>query len=308
MRSPFASRLEQALRKKESVEAFVTNLQRLKDSGSVNPEQYRSMMQGYNRDLAEISKELTELRATIARELETDQIELADQREELGKLDVRLKVGELQQAQFDRAARPIHKRIQVLEENVQLCGRLQAATTAAELAPLTGHSANAPRTAGRFGRPASWLPEREAFTDFVSIEEMTTPRFKALGFFSGILLLVSVLAKWVSSEKWASVSGSDISAWLLIIGLLGAAGAIYGSLLAQPKVRGFLHLVVAGLGIVVLLAAGSTLRAETVQIDLGGMNLRMPGGAVTYRSGFYLYLISLALMIYYGLSEYNSED
>lgn len=305
-----ARRLADTLRKKEDIESFQTNLRRLKEEGTVDQGHYNRMMETYNGNLQAMAEELSELQLEMSRELESGERELTALREELTKLEVRMKVGELAQPQFNRSSRPIQKRIQTLVENNELCMRLREAKSSADLEPLLGRRAAKPASINQMVRnPSSLLPEHEAFTDFTSIEEMTTPRLKALGLLGGTLLLIGVLAKWISSENWAPISGADISIWLLFVGLLGAAGAIYASLLARSRARGFLHLVIAAFAALVALIVRLTYNLDKVVIKLGGgTTVSMGREALHYREGVYLYILAIALMFYYGIRETRLGD
>jgi hypothetical protein len=309
MSAVLARRLGETLQTKERAEGYKANLQRLKAEGTVNEENYNRMLQGYEKSLVDASRELTEVRVSISQELERSERELAALREEVAALQVRRNVGELSQPQFERMSRPLEKRIQALEAHRDVCARLQVANSTADL-PSTNSRASTvvPGKTMLGGRQIS-IPERAAFTEFSSVEEMTTPRFKALGLASGILLLISVLAKWIGSEKWATIAGADVSIFLLVVGLLGAAAAVYSSLLIQPQARGFLHLGVATLGILVFLGVLLTFSFKSVAVfDLGGASIQMERGAVHFREGFYLYLVALAGMIYYGYKETKVEN
>ena len=309
MRTMLARRLEEALRKKERAEGFKANLQRLQAEGAVNQESYNRMLEGYEKSLADASKELNEMGVLIAREIESNERESAALREELAGLAVRRNVGELSQPQFERASRPLEKRLQALEANRDLCGRLQLAKSTIDL-PSSSDRASAARTGKAvFSGRQITIPDSAAFTEFSPIEEMATPRFKVVGLASGILLLISVLAKWVSSDKWATIAGADVSVWLLAIGLSGAIAAVYASLLIQPQARGFVHLAVAAAGILVLLGVLLTFSFRSVSIfQLGGASIEIPRGMVRFREGFYLYLAALAGMIYYGIKETKAEQ
>jgi hypothetical protein len=306
MSAVLARRVEETLRKKESAESYKANLQRLQAEGAVTQENYSRMLQGYDKNLADASKELNELAALISREIERNERELAGLRQELAALEVRRNVGELNQAQFERTSRPLEKRIHVLEASRDLCLKLQRAKSRADLpspgsrlpAVLQGRSA--------LGGRHTWIPEWGAFSEFSSIEEMTTPRSKVVGLASGLLLLLSVLANWISYEL--TIAGSDVSAWLLFVGLLGAVAAIYGSLLVQPRARGFLHLAVATLGLLVVFGVLLTLTFKDVSVfQLGGTKIQIGRRVLHFREGFYLYLLALAGMIYYGYKEMTAE-
>ena len=304
MSAILARRLEETLRKKETAEGYKANLQRLQAEGTVNQENYSRMLEGYDKSVIEASKELNELAVLISEEIRKNERELAGVREELARLQVRRNVGELNDRDFERSARPLERRIQALEAGRDLCTQLQLAKHSADLpsaARRTPAAAGAkPLLAGRHIA----IPDAAAFTELSTVEEMTTPRFKAVGLASGILLLVSVLAKWVSSDVRATIAGADVSAWLLLVGVLGVAAAIYASLLVQPQARGFLHLAVAALGLIVFVGVLLAFNFKSVTvIELGGTTIQMDRGTIRFREGFYLYVIAIAAMAYYGYRE-----
>jgi hypothetical protein len=308
MSAILARRLEETLRKKETAEGYKANLQRLQAEGTVNQQDYARMLEGYDKIVIDASKELNELGVLISEEIRKNERELAAVQEELARLQVRRNVGELNDRDFERSSRPLERRIQALEASRELCAKLQLAKRTADLpsAGSRGPAVSGSRTVAG-GRQIS-IPEPAAFTELSTIEEMTTPRFKALGLASGILLLVSVLAKWVSSNVSATIAGSDVSAWLLVVGVAGAAAAIYASLLAQPRARGLLHLGVAAIGLIVFLGVMLAFNFKSVTvIELGGTTIQMGRGTIRFREGFYLYLAAIVAMAYYGYKEATSD-
>ena len=302
MSAILARRLEETLRKKETAEGYKANLQRLQAEGTVNQENYVRMLEGYDKSVGEASKELNELAVLISEEIRKSERELATLREELARLQVRRNVGELNDRDFERSSRPLERRIQGLEASRELCAKLQLAKGTADLP-----SRRTPAVGGTkpvlAGRQIS-IPDAGAFTELSTIEEMTTPRFKAVGLASGILLLISVLAKWVSSDVSPTIAGADVSAWLLLVGVVGAAAAIYASLLVHPQARGFLHLAVAAIGLIVFIGVLLAFNYKSVTvIELGGTTIQMGRGAIRFREGFDLYILAIAAMTYYGYQE-----
>ena len=309
MSAILARRLEETLRKKETAEGYRANLQRLQAEGTVNAENYSRMLEGYDRSVTDASKALSELAVLIAEEIGKSERELAGLREELARLQVRRNVGELNDRDFERSARPLERRIQALEASRDLCAKLQVARRTADLPRTNTRTAGATAGSPIFASRRISIPDSAAFTQFSPIEDMTTPRFKALGLAGGILLLISVLAKWVSSDVSATIAGSDVSRWLLVVGFVGAAVGIYGSLLVLPRARGLLHLGVAAIGLIVFVGVLLAFNYKSVTvIELGGTTIQMGRGTIRFREGFYLYLVAIAAMAYYGFKEATSES
>jgi hypothetical protein len=309
MSAILARRLEEALRRKETAESYKANLQRLQAEGTVNPENYARMLEGYDRSVTEASRELSELGVLIAEEIRKSERELAGARDELARLQVRRNVGELNDRDFERSARPLERRIHALEASRELCAKLQVAKGTVDLPSTNTRTVGGTAGTSIFGSRQIAIPDSAAFTQFSSIEEMTTPRLKALGLASGMLLLISVLAKWVSSDVSATIAGSDVSRWLLVVGFVGAAVGIYGSLLVLPRARGLLHLGVAAIGLIVFVGVLLAFNYKSVTvIELGGTTIQMGRGTIRFREGFYLYLVAIAAMAYYGFKEATSES
>jgi hypothetical protein len=309
MSAILARRLEETLRKKETAEGYKANLQRLQAEGTVNQENYTRMLESYDKSVIEASKELSELAVLISEEIRKNERELAAAREELARMQVQRNVGELNDRDFERSSRPLERRIQALEASRDLCAKLQLAKRSADVPSASNRTVATARGKRVFAGRQISIPDSTAFTQFSSIEEMTTPRFKVLGLASGLLLLISVLAKWVSSSVPGPVSGSHVSAWLVVVGLLGLVAAIYASLLVQPRARGFVHLGVAATGLLVFVGVLFTFNPKWATVaEVGGTSIQLARGAFHLREGFYLYLLALAGMLYYGYMETKAES
>ena len=303
-----AKNLHQALLQKEKTEGFQTNLLKLRDAGSVGQDQYDLLVQQYQGSLTQLASETATLRVAILQEVEGLRGEVEAQRQELSRLDVRFKVGELPLKTLQRASKKLSKRVQRLEARIAVSKRLLEAKSAAEVAQCLATRSGRSGGATLAERAAAGVPQASAFSTFTgSWDDMTTPRASIVAATGGFVLLVSVFLRWIAVPELASFPMWDVSGWLLTVGILGGILAVGSGLLAEPRARGFLH---TGVGIVALLSLPAVMLLRYLATDtsgpLGELHEavgRAAWNAIVLREGFYFYLVSVVLLVLGGIRE-----
>ena len=87
--------LPAALAKKDEVEGFLSNLEKLKADGSITEEQYTIAREEYQQRLTTAIREINRIKNELGKQLEANQRDIERREWELGKLEARYKTGEL---------------------------------------------------------------------------------------------------------------------------------------------------------------------------------------------------------------------
>jgi ElaB/YqjD/DUF883 family membrane-anchored ribosome-binding protein len=88
-------RLIQEFALKDEVENYINNLNKLKEDGSVSEEQFAEMKEEYDQRLSAVKTEITGIKNELKKQLEAKQREKETYEWEIGRLEVKYKVGEL---------------------------------------------------------------------------------------------------------------------------------------------------------------------------------------------------------------------
>jgi hypothetical protein len=308
--------LAKAFAVKDAVESFLSNLNKLKADGSIAEGQYATLKAEYEQRLNAATSEITQIKTVFKKQLETAKRDVGIYKIELGRLEVKYKVGELPLNKYQGSDRKLRATIEGLEANVTELNRLIAAKNSADIiAPTKRPGAAAPKlptTAKKAAPvkeiklPKTKLPKTRmaalpSLARAVPSEEgLLRPRTKIAALVGGALLLISVFLPWIAaSEKLGkglgSESGMGVSMIIGAAGIIGGLVAIGSAFFPSPKARSAVQIVMAVLALAVLPAI-----VLTGILPLLSEYFR---SLVVIRQGPYVYIIAAILLIITGSLE-----
>jgi len=222
---------------------------------------------------------------------------------ELERLSLRFKVGEIPLEKYQSSDRKLRKRIGKIQAEITELEKLLRANSSSDIGILP----TKPRKTGARGEGFS-IPEASSFTTFISsLEEVKSPRTRLLALAGALFLFISVFMPWASAEAFGfsiSVSGLDLSGHLgaagIICGLLGIAAAF----LAESEARGFVHILVGTIPLIVLLIVNLFSSSSLEEFgEYGKLIEGMIKGLITTREGFVFYIMAAIAVICGGVFE-----
>ena len=122
-----------ALSKKEKVELFLANLDKLKAEETVDNAMYQDLKAEYTTMLEKIRNEIKSVRANLRKEFDRKASELETLQKENDLLEARFSVGEIRAEAYRRQMRPLKPRIEQLRKEVPRFRTLLNATSTSEL-------------------------------------------------------------------------------------------------------------------------------------------------------------------------------
>lgn len=137
------SRLIEALTEKERVEGFLIKLARLRAEGGIAEDQYASTMADYDQRLSAAEAQVEEIRNELREQLEDNQQQMEACRQEMARLEIRHKVGELPPQSYQSTQQGTQARLAQLEANGERLRRNIEARFAADVEALPGAPAPA---------------------------------------------------------------------------------------------------------------------------------------------------------------------
>ena len=135
------NKLREAFSRKEQAERLLSNLENLKQEGTLDDAQYQSMKNDYAQKLVEASTEIEKIKDEINTELKAKQRELSSYNQELENLEVRFKVGELTEDTYRKAAQKAKDTIEKTQSKVSELQKLLEATSSSDAGGYTEASA-----------------------------------------------------------------------------------------------------------------------------------------------------------------------
>ena len=297
-------RLVELFAAKDEAESLLANLEELKVSGAISERQYTTLRDEYEQRLNAATSEIVQIRSVLKKQLETAKRDLETYKFELGRLEVKHKVGELPLNKYQSSERKLRAAIEQLESTTGELKRLVDAKSSSDIGAPSAKKAAAgkeiklPKTKKMPKAKAAATP---SLARVVPVEEgFLKPRTKIAALVGGALLLISVFLPWIAaSAKLGKELGSQsgISASIII----GAAGIVFGlvaigsAFFTNHKARGAVQIVMAVLALAVLPAM-----VLTGVIPLLSEYART---LVVIREGPYLYAIAAILLIIAGSLE-----
>ena len=103
--------LQMAFSRKEKNEKLLSNLEKLREEGSVIDEQYESMKSNYTEMINEATSAIEQIKNGLSRDLENEEKTLETYKQELKNLEVRFKVGELSADKYKKSEQKARSKI-----------------------------------------------------------------------------------------------------------------------------------------------------------------------------------------------------
>jgi len=294
-----ASKLLKSFLTKEELERFLANLETLKPEGTITEEQYDFLKEDYNKRLAAASSEIAQQKVELKSQLEDCQRSVATNKLEIERLSLRFKVGELPLEKYQSSDRKLRKRIDKTEAAIAELEKLLGANSSSDIGILPTKS----RKTGARGEGFS-IPEASSFMTFISsMEELISPRTRLLGLVGGLFLFISVFMPWASIEAFgfsSTGSGLDLSGHLGAAGIICGLLAIGAAFLAESETKGFTHILVGAIPLIVLLIVSLTTASDSGGLGEYGWLIE---GMVKIREGLVFYVIAAIAVISGGVFE-----
>lgn len=296
--SKSATRLQKAFLAKEEVEKLIVNLEELKSEGSVTDEQYGYLKKDYADRLTAADSAIAQQRVELKSRLDDSQASMANSKLELDRLSLRFKVGELPLDKYESLDRNVRRRVSRAEAEIAELGRLLEAKHSSDIGVVASASG---RTA--IGGRGFSLPETSSFTSFVdSISDVANPRIRLVSLVGGFFLFISIFMPWFSVGGFGftvSYAAADVSGHLVAAGVLCGLLAMGAALLAESDTKGFVHIVVGGIALLVILIAMVAPNRELGTSIFGAIGQ----GWITGREGIVFYMIAAIAVICGGVFE-----
>lgn len=272
--------LRAALERKEQNQARLSDLERLRERGSVNPEQYGAMKAGYQQNLTVAVSEIANIKNQLKLQLQATEQNLTALRDELEKLDIQHKVGELTLEEYNSSQQKLMKTIDRTDGETSELQRLIAAKSSNQIGEL--HRVGVRFPSGKLSMPN------------ISGKGILSPLGIASFIIAG-LMLISVFFMPALSALGINISFMQINPGIGIVCLVAAlafAGAVF---LKGPTSSGKAHM---GIGIVVLLVLSVVL--YMVKHDASNYGY----SAFEFLAmGFWLYVLAAIAGIVVGVLE-----
>lgn len=316
-------KLQEAYSRKERAENLLSNLENLKQEGTVDESQYESMKSEYSEMLNNANSEVDQIKGEINKGLESAQKDLDAYKQELSNLEARFKVGEFSSEDYRKSERKIQDKIEKTQSKISELNRLLESKGSEDVGGAVDVSKGKKGKSVDVAGATEKIPAIEEltttvrdtstsdFTSFVStFGEVTTPRIKLIGLLGGILMLISVFVPWASISAFgvsATASAFALNGGLGWVGLVAGLICVFAAFLELSNARGILHV---GMGILALLALlvvwASSPNISVAQGSLDVMREKLME-MITIREGFYLYIISFIAVIVGGLFELKEK-
>ena len=291
------TKLQKAFLAKEEVEKLLVNLDELKSGGSISAEQSDYLTKDYNERLQAANSGIAQQRVELKGQLEGLQTSLENNKLELDRIALRFKVGELPLEQHEHLDRKLHKRISKIQAEVAELEKLMEATSSSDLAVLRTELGQTGT-----GERGFSIPEASSFMTFVSsIADVVNPRIRLLGLGGGFFLFISVFMPWFTVGGFGysfSYTAADTSGHLVAAGVIFGLLAIAAAFLAESSTKGFVHIVVGSLSLLILLIVMVVPNRELGMSIIGALS-----EGLTIGPGLVFYIISAIAVIYSGVLE-----
>jgi len=125
--------LQMAFSRKEKNEKLLTNLEKLREEGSVTDEQYESMKSNYTQIINEAASAIEQIKGGLSRDIESEENALENYKQELKNLEARFKVGELSVDEYQKSEQKIKTKIDRGQANVSELKRLYESKSSADV-------------------------------------------------------------------------------------------------------------------------------------------------------------------------------
>ena len=309
--------LQRAFSVKEKYEKVLANLDDLKVEESVPDDLFDSMKAEYQQSLKQAIETIAQVKRKLAGDVQSEEINVQRQNQELHNLDTRFKVGEITADNLQKAEQRIRRKIQRSQAHLEELKRLQASQSSADVGGYietkTGRGAGGASLAGSSSSSTVSLPRMgnifdairgTSMTDFTEfrtdLSEIKESPLDLIGSVGGLVLFISIFLPWVSvffmqySQSLMDLARSDGGAGLLIliaIEVIAAIVVIGSTFLAWENARGTTLMVV---GVITFVIAVILIPAHIGSYGVAA-------SAIKYCSGYYINIIASLIMLAGGM-------
>lgn len=311
--------LQRAFSIKEKYEKILANLDDLKVEESVPDDLFDSMKAEYQQSLKQAIETIAQVKRKLAGDIQSEEINVQRQNQELHNLDTRFKVGEITADNLQKAEQRIRRKIQRSQAHLEELKRLQASQSSADVGGYietkTGRGAGRASLAGSSSSTVS-LPSMgnvfdairgTSMTDFTEfrtdLSEIKESPLDLIGSVGGLVLFISIFLPWFSisfirySQSLMDLARLDGGAGLLIliaIEVIAAIVVIGSTFLAWENARGTTLMVV---GVITFVIAVILIPAHVAFAPVAPM----AASVIKYSSGYYINIIASLIMLAGGM-------
>jgi len=125
--------LQLAFSRKEKNEKLLSNLEKLREEGSITIEQYESMKSNYTQIINEATSAIEQIKSGLSRDIESEEKTLETYKQELKNLEARFKVGELSADEYQKSEQRIKSKIDKGQAKVSELKRLHESKSSADV-------------------------------------------------------------------------------------------------------------------------------------------------------------------------------
>jgi hypothetical protein len=222
--------------RKEKLEKLLSNLDSLKKDGQVTAEQYNSIKENYENLHSAVVKAVENIKGTLKRDLEKKQDELKNLNQSLENLGVRFKIGEMPEADFQKARDKMQGTIQTRQREIAGLQNLLNTKSSSDVGGYVEVKIEAPK--GLSSAIEEILPASLSGSSGISSGFIGKPSLLSL--ILGIVIFISVFLPWVSADLGFGIketaSGIE-NGWGTLALIMGIICVLF-SFIAVPKIKG----------------------------------------------------------------------
>jgi hypothetical protein len=310
--------LQQLFSVQEKNEQLLSNLDKLKSTGSVTEDQYNSLKRGYVNTINEAGAIILTRKSNILQAIGTEEQKAVMLENEINTLSIRQQTGELTSSEAQKKQAKLQKQVQQKRDFIAEMKRLYASSNSSDVGGYVDTkvtTAALAKTASRgvsssSGNGIGAAIQGTSASDFTEIRtdvgEMTSSPLQLLGPIGGVLLLISlfqpaytVSAFGVSVQSMTLMSLPDTSVGtFLFIAALVTIGSI---VFVRENARSIAQL---GMSIIasLLLFMEISSRMNSVNTTI----VKAFGAGATPSIGIYLAILAIIIILVGGIKELKS--
>jgi ElaB/YqjD/DUF883 family membrane-anchored ribosome-binding protein len=226
-------KLQVAFSRKEKVERLLSNLENLKNEGSIEQSQYQALKDNYSRLLSDCTAEIRNIKTNLEAEVQQEEYRAGAYAQELTNLEARFRVGELTADQHIKMRESAQGKLEKARRKIEELKRLIAAESASQIGGYLDVPIEKKATESVF----SGLSDTKAGELFQNLLNSGIGRILAI--VAVVLMVLGCIIPW-TSFLGLSVSPIEVgkSGWMGAALLLLTAGCLGLLFLGSAAKRG----------------------------------------------------------------------
>jgi hypothetical protein len=221
-------KLYEAVRTKDQIEGFIDKLEKLRLENEIEDEPYLSTRKDYYRRLGIATSEIARLKNELKEQLAASEHSLELSRKEQASLEVKRKVGELSDAQYEAAERNVQSEIHRLEREVEELNRLINAGSSGDIRVAPEHPPTRVSRQSPAGREAPPVITAVSGEYIAPAKSRGLLRRKLPIIVAGVVVVVIAVVAgllFLTGEKGGpSLTGTGLETFDIPVKITGAAG------------------------------------------------------------------------------------